>query len=667
MPCYLMSFSDDLLNTTTLASIDSSLNRFHTNTDTCKKSCLILGCGYHRTRCLGYGTCLDRCKCDDLCVIYGDCCFDYWHLCTSSHNLEISAEMPVLREWSKYAIESVQISNNSISSMLKYYIHLYNNGNDDISIAMTRWKYTSCRKLSNSYVHYKRYYSVIDKCPMTSSEKELKEKCENADVLGFAPVYNKYIGIFQNEYCAMCHGLDAFNYSPMSLNFFCTPPAKKEISVLLDSGKFKDANEKLYYECSLIVDLIKEMLFQTKSVDYAWLLRQSCASQKCKGCELFCSSFKTYGSLANTMNSLSESCNIVGSDTPCMTDRRPDNLPPRLPDYSLLFSITRNTGLKVKKLRLDNLTYDTVCEKRAYLDLVSDICTDLTGAFFIPKAGKVYLPKHDSKFDVFKLIAINFTTRPVQHKEPSGKFTFTPDQGTECHKIIKNHVIHEHLSKMFQKHNETEKLICVTLNHTYDFIIDAFHANKNNFHGNEGFLIYSTDIMFDYHYCNTGDDLSLVKASIVNISGDVMVTVEVYGNKLLILANETIVIGTMKDQDNEFILSALVCARNKSSTNYLGIITVICNSLSMTFLFIVVTISLMIKSIRSKMIISIPQLSAALFLAQLLFQVCKIFNFINRFLSNVKPKQTTLCDFDLHSATRVNHDNSYGYICFLAK
>ena len=452
--------------------------------------------------------------------------------------------MPVLRGWSKYAVGSIQTSNNSISSMLKYYIHQNINGKNSILNAMTRWKYTSCKQLSHSYDPYERSYSVIDKCPVDISA-DLKQKCENSGILGFAPVYNKHIGIFQNKYCAICHGLDSFNCTPMPLNFYCSPLAKDNIDMLIDSGNLKDATYMLYRECSYILEILLKMLGKRRRQKYEWLLRQTCIDQTCQGCELFCSSFKFFSYHANKIISLSGICNIEDGirRVSCVGDRIPDYLRSELPDYSLLFSIKRKTGLQVKKLRHDNLTYDTICEKKAYLDIFNDNCIDLSDAFFIQNDGKVYLPKHDSQLEVFKVIAINFVNKSLLNQELREQSTVTQGQEgqeTACDQMIMSHVIHEHLLQAFPKLNETEKLICVMLNHTYNLISDAFDVNKTEFYESEGLLVLNTDVLFDNHTCHTGDDLLLVKASIVNISGDTMVTAEVDDDQLMILSNESI-------------------------------------------------------------------------------------------------------------------------------
>ena len=398
----------------------------------------------------------------------------------------------------------------------------------------------------------------------------------------------------------------------------------------IDSGNFRDAKIILYQECSFIADVIPKMLLEKPPLNYQWLLRQSCADQICDGCELFCASFPLYDSLANNITSLSQGCIIEGFNTICSIGRDPQqHLPDTLPDYSLLFSIKGKTGLKIKRLKHD-MTYDTICQKRAYQNLLKDVCIDLTNAFFVPKYGKIYLPEHDSKLDVFKVIAINFTLLSHQYHKSLERIDVTQDKGAECLQKIKNPAIQEQLSKIFLKQNETEMHACVMLNYTYDSIIDAFRVNKNNFYGSGSLLLFNFDILFNQDYCDVGDDLLLVNVSIVNISGEIMISAVVDDDRLLSALNKSIVIGVIENPENEMALNTLMCKRKKGYISYLGIITVICNSISMTFLFIVVMLFLMVKSIRSKMVISIPQLATALFFAQLLFQVCEYSVYVSR-------------------------------------
>ena len=106
------------------------------------------------------------------------------------------------------------------------------------------------------------------------------------------------------------------------------------------------------------------------------------------------------------------------------------------------------------------------------------------------------------------------------------------------------------------------------------------------------------------------------------------------GNKTLVfkIQNETYIV----PQEDATVISKINFDFNKNKTSvsifvllcqkvnsksYLGLVTIVCNSISLTSLFITVSLYLMKKSVRSKVAISIPQVSSALFCAQLIFQV----------------------------------------------
>ena len=83
------------------------------------RSCRILGCNNIPGECKGHDhyLCAQVCKCDEACANFGDCCYDYWHLCKGSHKLEIDENLQELSLWDKNDTEKFQTTNNSMTSL----------------------------------------------------------------------------------------------------------------------------------------------------------------------------------------------------------------------------------------------------------------------------------------------------------------------------------------------------------------------------------------------------------------------------------------------------------------------------------------------------------------------------------------------------------------------
>ena len=213
--------SDNLLNSSLLNAVGAALEKSACSTRRCSE----IGCNVTPTRCVGsqdleseISECRDQCRCDADCVYFGDCCYDYWHHCTSSHSIRINQNTPALSNWSDEAIESLYVTNNTISSLLKDYIHR------NIEVRHKPLSaYSSCKPLKSDRKVPARswYFQVIDKCPIAFRDSQLRMDCEGPHFLTFAPVFLHNVGIFQNKHCVQCHGLSLSQFQPMPLSFTC--------------------------------------------------------------------------------------------------------------------------------------------------------------------------------------------------------------------------------------------------------------------------------------------------------------------------------------------------------------------------------------------------------------------------------------------------------------
>ena len=132
------------------------------------------------------------------------------------------------------------------------------------------------------------------------------------------------------------------------------------------------------------------------------------------------------------------------------------------------------------------------------------------------------------------------------------------------------------------------------------------------------------------------------------------------GEKYIALLNESTIIVKLQMRDevtkkSKGSVLAIFCKRRvASSSKYLGIITVVCNSISMTSLFATTSLYVIMKSLRSNVVCAIPHLATSLFWAQLLFQVWWIFVIIYFLVGFLKLMLNMLLNgpFESHNIVR---------------
>ena len=94
--------------------------------------------------------------------------------------------------------------------------------------------------------------------------------------------------------------------------------------------------------------------------------------------------------------------------------------------------------------------------------------------------------------------------------------------------------------------------------------------------------------------------------------------------------NDSVIVVRLKPDEYSLKLKgsviALICKKRLTAdANHFAILTVLCNSTSMIFLFATTGLYIVMKSLRMKVACAIPHLATSLFLAQFFFQVSSIF------------------------------------------
>ena len=150
----IFSVSDDLLNSSLLNAVGTALEKSATSFPCSQRRCSEIGCNVIPKPCganyliLGnIEKCMYQCKCDAVCVYFGDCCYDYWHHCTSSHSITLNQNAQALCNWSRESLESLHDTNNTISSLLKYYIQK----NIEVHMQEPLSAYVSCKPLKMNH------------------------------------------------------------------------------------------------------------------------------------------------------------------------------------------------------------------------------------------------------------------------------------------------------------------------------------------------------------------------------------------------------------------------------------------------------------------------------------------------------------------------------------
>ena len=537
--------------------------------------------------------------------------------------------MRQLSKWPPDLIKSLQSINNSISSLLKYYINNNLHHNSHLTNHKLR-EYRSCKRLSHEY---KWYFYVIDKCPKHISNDSLRKECEDPDIFSFTPGYIDGIGFFQNRYCVLWHELHVDEFKQIPLNFDCSKYTQMKIDKLIGDQNFTAVRILLFNDCKFTADLIENDKFHgTPGLDPEWVIRQSCivTNRRCEGCELYCSSFKMYV-YPNYQNPFYGSCGIEALKTKCLDPPHPSNQKrSKLPDYSLIFSINGKAGQeRIRRFSRSKYRYDTLCES-GVKDFFNDICLDLSAALELQGNGLFYLPNKNDLSDP-KIHFINIDVDKFSHN--SSDTNHTQENIYQCDLLIKNNFIQKYISENKLLHfpdGDISRISCQSTDQTFDDFIDSYYFIKHLLPLPETtteLLFHNVNFQIKGNYCNGSDEAILANSTVFNNSGDFTMIADVEDVKYVFKLNESLIIGKLKlmppGKNNgniaDFFAITIVCKRN--NPGYLGLVTVVCNSISLTFLFITIAMYLLVKSIHKKMVSSIAHLSVSLFLAQLLFQV----------------------------------------------
>ena len=131
-----------------------------------------------------------NCFCDRVCILYGDCCPDYYSFCLEEANISLPLQ-PGNYEWVANQVDTMT------SNGLKF------------KLMMILFKHKTCIKFKTK--PRDQHIWVIGKCPEFYNISSIAQKCQNqtADVIGTIPATHKIYQFitFQNIYCAICQGV----------------------------------------------------------------------------------------------------------------------------------------------------------------------------------------------------------------------------------------------------------------------------------------------------------------------------------------------------------------------------------------------------------------------------------------------------------------------------
>ncbi|XP_041376276.1 uncharacterized protein LOC121388828 [Gigantopelta aegis] len=158
-----------------------------------------------------------NCFCDSVCLVYGDCCPDFYLVCLDEANSSLPVR-PGNYEWVASRVETM----TSSSSQFR--------------LAMILFKHKTCFEVKRGL--FPQYIWVIGECPASYNVSSITNRCQNqsADVIGTVPAthtIHRFI-TFQNVFCAVCHGVPLSDLQMWETSLECVPDIDKE-NITFDS------------------------------------------------------------------------------------------------------------------------------------------------------------------------------------------------------------------------------------------------------------------------------------------------------------------------------------------------------------------------------------------------------------------------------------------------
>ncbi|XP_041369623.1 uncharacterized protein LOC121383600 [Gigantopelta aegis] len=292
-----------------------------------------------------------KCQCDLLCMIFGDCCFDYYSECLNSTITETVKDGALDNITALNSVPPNELHHTAIQYLLKYR------------------KYQDC-------IHYSDSTSVwmIAQCPPSYENHTITGKCMDA-VLENNPVSHKRIQYitFRNKYCALCHNMSADNLEPWSSSVRCeefTPDPQLSYSEIV---------EFLLKNCVLTVspyskpEMVRPCLPNTSILESEGELRTLCLFYQFP--------------VTNQYNRISKNPHCSGStkveNVQCFeTSKKGESLIPGIGSLSILFSfdsessdLTLNVTKDGRKIVVKSRAM--LCEVDEVYNVFSESCTRL--------------------------------------------------------------------------------------------------------------------------------------------------------------------------------------------------------------------------------------------------------------------------------------------------
>ena len=293
-----------------------------------------------------------------------------------------------------------------------------------------------------------------------------------------------------------------------------------------------------------------------------------------------------------------------------------------LPRYSLLFSINQNSGLKMREFTGNKYSYETYCEESERLDFFNDTCT-LVNSNVTGDIKHLYLLNRSTISEKYAVMSI-IAKMPEKQLQESLKI----QNESLCYQVIRNNLI---FAELWKDTPQLHSKFCIMVTETFEEFTEAYEY-ANNLHSAEKtsteVLIFNAFLQNSTGNCNLEDVLS-TKAYIFNVSGDFVLATNVGGQKYMTRLKESTIVVRLTPSGGSLRLKgsviAIFCRKIETTDDdYLGIITAVCNSISLAFLFATTSLYVMVKPLRLKVVCAIPHLAMSLFFAQIVFQVSSV-------------------------------------------
>ena len=546
------------------------------------------------------------------------------------------------------------IKENKFKAFTKFYFHLKHD--------LTQLK--RCSAFSSSG---KQNINIITKCLSSyKGSNEIVSRCETTypDYSHFKPVLILDYGIFQNKDCVICHGLPLTNYIPFQAKFAChnSSMIQRLKQVALKTKNTSALKKALYEMCSFSIEPADESASIVATVNYYFkrfkcdytVINDNC-HKKPTAFNFMCNSFRAPISvevklnitltrfIINEQKYTNMFCSTCDGHTPedtiCIVHEKKgviDEFFLPLPDYSLLFDINQDSTALAEYVGNNG---ETKCLE-GYFNVLLDKCQLFPYRVQKLTSKLIYSPKFVQAFTFTAFIYQDISEDMLQLQLNALKNVLLSQVTKDIEMKVQTASCSDVMpiwmeSVAFNKNSQIRSVgICLNVifpsQHTFSttFLTDTQNILTTT---RSLFSIYSsiqeiylvnTNTSMTNLKCPDEDTLLSVETSIFEINGRNQLFLNIEDKHYFWQMTDFVLLARLYKNGLQIKvdLTTWIC-KAKTKMNYYGVVSVVCNSISIFCLFLTIMTLLWDKKTSGKLYGALVHLSAALLFSQLIFQV----------------------------------------------